>query len=213
MKKIVITTLIVSIFLVTQYGIAEENKEERLKIKIPERTVIPVRLMQQLKGHQALVGQSVDFEVSRDIIIDDFIVIKRGAPAYATITSADKAGLVSQGGKIGISMDYCKAIDGSRVYLRSILGEEAESHIGANIAFSIIVCPLILIAKGDEAEIPVGKEYKAYVENNVLVKVLSKDKLTTEDVQQIEQKEREERERIEEEERKTKREELMGSEM
>ena len=218
MKKLIIPIFIILIFLLPSIIFANETTEGYIKIKIPERTVIPVKLIQQLKGDQALIGQSVDFEVSRDIIIDDFIVIKRGAPTYATITSSEKAGYVSQGGKIGISMDYCKAIDGSKVYLRSILSKEAESHMGANIAASFILCPLILIAKGDEAEIPVGTEYKAYVENDVLVKVLSKDKLTDDDIQQIEQKEKEEKERkekerIEGEERKKKEEKGRGEEL
>ena len=192
MKKFIVFIQIVTIFSVTSPLFAD-------KIKIPERTVIPVKLIQHLKGGQVIVGQSVDFEVARDIILDNFIVIKRGAPAYGNITSSDKAGYVSQGGKIGLNIDYCKAIDGTKVYLKSILQREGESHMGANIAASIIVCPLILVAKGDEAEIPLGTEYKSYTETDTYVKVLVKDKLSADDINQIEIREAEERKRKEKE--------------
>ena len=184
-----------------QRVLAESKRfsQEHIKIKISERTVIPVKLIQHLKGGQVIVGQSVDFEVARDIIIDEFIVIKRGAPAYGNITSSDKAGYVSQGGKIGLNIDYCKAIDGTKVYLKSILQREGESHMGANIAASIIVCPLILLARGEEAELPVGTEFKSYVENDAYVKVDPSGKLTHTQIEQIQQRETEERKRLEKE--------------
>lgn len=199
MKKFMILLLIVSFFFIAPFTYGGETTEKALKIKIPERTVIPVRLIQHLKGGDSMVGQSVDFEVATDIIIDNFVVIKYKAPAYATVTAAEKAGYVSQGGKIGLSMDYAKAVDGSKVYLKSILGEQAEDHMGANIAASIIICPLILAVKGDEAEIPPGREFKAYVQNDVDIEVLASAKMSDSEMQLIEQKQREERERIERE--------------
>jgi len=170
-----------------------------VKIKVPERTVVPVKLIQHLKGGQVIAGQSVDFEVVRDIIIDNFIVAKRGAPAYGNITVSEKAGYVSQGGKIGLNIDYCEAIDGSKVYLKSVLQKEEENHLGANIAASVLLCPLILAAKGEEAELPIGTEFKSYTESDVFVKVIASEKLTYREMDQIQQKEMEERKRIEKE--------------
>ena len=132
-------------------------------------------------------------------IIDGFVVIKRGSPAYGTITTSQKAGYVSQGGKIGINIDYCKAVDGTRVYLKSILQKEEESHLGANIAASVILCPFILAAKGEEAELPVGTEFRSYTENDVFVTVLASEKLTNKEIREIQEKEMEERKRLEQE--------------
>jgi len=192
MKKFIVFIQIITIFSITSPLFAD-------KVKIPERTVIPVKLIQHLKGDQVTVGQSVDFEVARDIIINNFIVIKRGAPAYADITTTEKGGYVSKGGKIGLAIDYCKAIDGSKVYLKSILQKEQESHMGANIAASVIVCPLFLLARGEEAEIPVGTEFKSYVENDVFVAVLASEKLTDSEIHEIQEKEIEEKKRLEQE--------------
>jgi hypothetical protein len=91
MRKLIIFVLIVSVFSIAPLTYSDETTEKELKIKIPERTVIPVRLIQHLKGGDSMVGQSVDFEVATDIIIDNFVVIKYKAPAYATITAAEKA--------------------------------------------------------------------------------------------------------------------------
>jgi len=183
MKKFIVLMQIITIFSITSPTFAD-------KVKIPERTVIPVKLTQHLKGDQVTIGQSVDFEVARDIIIDNFIVIKRGAPAYGDITTAEKGGYVSQGGKIGLAIDHCKAIDGSKVYLKSILQKEQESHMGANIAASVIVCPLFLLMRGEEAEIPIGTQFKSYVENEVFVEVLASEKLTDKEISEIQEKDK-----------------------
>jgi len=199
MRKLTTLLILVGIFVTTPYALSDEGSSEQVRIKIPERTVVPIVLIQNLKGSDVMVGTSVDFKVIRDIIIDDYIVIKSGAPTYGSVTSAEEAGMVSRGGKIGLSIDYCKAIDGTKVYLKSILQQKGKSSMGANIAASIIVCPLILVAKGDEAEIPLGTEFKSYTESDTHVKVLVKDKLSTEDLKQIEIREKEEREKKEKE--------------
>jgi hypothetical protein len=179
MKRHLFSAITVSLFFVAPCLGADE-------VKIPERTVVPIKLTQTLKGDAVTVGQSVDFEVSRDVILDNFVVIKRGAPAYGTITSSEEAGYVSKGGKIGFSVDYCKAIDGSKVYLKAMLQREAESHTGANIAASVILCPLILAARGEQAEIPAGTEFKSYVENEVFVSVEPGARLTDLAIEQLE---------------------------
>lgn len=204
MKKLIsLLMFFVIIFIITPYAFSEEGSPAKLRtkirIKIPERTVVPIVLIQNLKGSEIMVGSSVDFKVVRDIIIDDYIVIKSGAPAYGSVTYAEEPGMVSQGGKIGLSVDYCKAVDGTKVYLKSILQQKGKSSMGANIAASIIICPLILVVKGDEAEIPLGTEYKSYTENDTDVKVFVKDKLSTEDINQIEIREAEERKKKEKE--------------
>jgi len=199
MKKLTALLIFFVIFVITPYALSDEGGSEQIRIKIPERTVVPIVLIQNLKGSEIMVGTSVDFKVLRDIIIDDYIVIKSGAPAYGSVTSAVEAKTVSRGGKIGLSLDYCKAIDGTKVYLKSILQEKGESAMGANIAASVIVCPLILVAKGDEAEIPLGTEFKSYTESDTDVKVLVKDKLSSEEINQIDIREAEEREKREKE--------------
>ena len=78
-------------------------------------------------------------------------------------------------------------------------GKEEESHVGANVAASVLLCPLILAVKGEEAELPIGTEFKAYVENDVLVKALASEKLTGKEIEEIQRKELEERKRIEKE--------------
>jgi len=181
MKRALSVIVAVFVLVLTVLSPAQESKEEPIRIKVPERTVIPVRLLQHLKGAELAVGQSIDFEVSMDIIMDKYVVIKRGAPAYATVTTAQKAGYVSQGGKLGFSMDHCKAVDGSRVYLKSVIGREGEDQMGANIAASILICPLILAAKGEEAELAVGSEFKAYTASEVTVAVLPGDKAPMEE--------------------------------
>lgn len=213
MKKLMLLILIAASVFVSSFVSADESKET-FEVLLPERTVIPVRLIQNIEGKDVMVGQSVDFEVSRDIIINNFLLIRRGAPAYGTITSAEKASYISQGGKLGFSMDYCKAVDGQKIYLKSVLSREGESHMGANIAASVILCPLIMLARGKEAKIVKGTEFKAYTENDIKVEVEVSRKLTEEQINKMQKEEREEIERLEkerlEEEKREKEQEKQG---
>lgn len=203
MKNWISLLMLLFIFVVAPYAFSEEGDpaqlRNKIRIRIPERTVVPLTLIQNLKSSNALVGASVDFRVTRKIIINDYIVIKSGAPAYGSVTSVEEASYVSSGGKIGLSIDYCKAIDGAKVYLKSILEYKGKSSMGANIAASIIVCPLILLAKGEEAEIPLGTEFKSYTESDFDILVFVKDKLSREELDKIEIRETEEREKRERE--------------
>lgn len=180
MKRLLFGIVAVLIMGLAVLCLAQESKEEPVKIKVPARTVIPVRLLESLKGDTLAVGQTIDFEVSMDIVIDRYVVIKKGAPAYATVTTAQKAGYVSQGGKLGFSMDHCVAVDGSRVHLKSVIGREAEDQMGANIAASIIICPLFLALRGEEAQLSAGTEFKAYTAEDITVAVLPSAKVPEE---------------------------------
>jgi len=53
--------------------------------------------------------------------------------------------------------------------------------MGANIAASILIWPLFLAVKGEEAELAVGSEFKAYTASEVTVAVLSGDKVPVEE--------------------------------
>jgi len=81
MKKWIALLMFLFIFVVAPYTFSEEGNPEQILnnilIKIPERTVVPLTLVQNIKGSGVLVGSTVDFRVTRNIIIDDYIVIKR----------------------------------------------------------------------------------------------------------------------------------------
>jgi hypothetical protein len=80
MKRLLFGIVAVLIMGLAVLCLAQESKEEPVKIKVPARTVIPVRLLESLKGDTLAVGQTIDFEVSMDIVIDRYVVIKKGLP-------------------------------------------------------------------------------------------------------------------------------------
>jgi len=50
-------------------------------ITLPEGTMVKLRLMQELSSTMTRAGESVEFEVLKAIVVDDYIVIERGAIA------------------------------------------------------------------------------------------------------------------------------------
>jgi len=63
------------------------------------------------------------------------------------------------------------------VYLRSTLHREGKDQQMLSLILGLVICFLFLFMKGKEATISPGMELKAYVDNDISVKVLPSDLL------------------------------------
>jgi hypothetical protein len=88
-------------------------------------------------------------------------VIKAGTPVVAIVESAESAGMVGQAGKITIAIQSTTAVDGTAIPLTGIFYSKGDSKTGESVAVSVILCPLGLLCKGDEGDIPAGAEARA----------------------------------------------------
>ena len=59
-------------------------------VSLPEGTAVRVRLKADLGSDQATVGNRVDFEVARPVVIQGTTVIPEGAVAWGTVQSVKK---------------------------------------------------------------------------------------------------------------------------
>ncbi len=151
------------------------NAQDSLSIKkviIPEGTVIKVKSLTAFDSKNVNEGDMVDFSVYEDLEIDGKILIKEGSIVSAYIESSEKAKGIGKEGSLKIQFNNTKAIDGSKVPLRSMKGTiSGEGKAGASIALAAVISPLFLLKKGKEAKITEGKLFEAYVSKQVSVTI------------------------------------------
>lgn len=134
------------------------------EITIKAGTPIPVKLLDDLSSETATAGQSVRFEVTRNIAVDDKVVIKAGSEVVGEVTYAQKTGSLGKEGNLYLVVRYATAVDGTRVPLRANLSATGDEKV----ALSWMVCPFI---KGTGSRIPAATETKAYVDYDTVVKI------------------------------------------
>lgn len=127
-------------------------------------TPIPVRLEQTISSEAATAGQTVSFTVTRDVTVDDAVVIKAGSEVIGEISYAQKTGSLGKEGKVHLVIRYATAVDNTRVPLRASLSQEGSEQV----ALSWLVCPFIT---GTSSMIPSGTETKAYVDYDTKIRI------------------------------------------
>ena len=137
-------------------------------------TPVRLRLGRNLSSHDAQTGETVDYEVLDDVQVNDHVVIKRGATALATVTEAQPKRRLGRGGKLDVTLDYVRLVDGDKVALRAIKDATGGGHTGAMTGAMVATAiefwpaaPLFLLMHGKDITIPKGTEITAYVNGEV----------------------------------------------
>ena len=140
-------------------------------VKLKVGTPILVTLAETVSSENKSLGDSVVFEVVRDVVVNDIVVVRSGANARGEVLAITKQGYVGQEGKLTISINEVEAVDGQRVRLRATSQKQGEGKMGSTLALSVVICPLFLLKKGLEAEIPAGSEFKVFVDYEADIEV------------------------------------------
>lgn len=137
-------------------------------------TPIKLRLTENLSSATAKTGQQVSFEATEEITINGIPVILKGAKAMATITGAATKKSMGRGGKLDVSVNSVRLVDGESAQLRAIRETKGGGHTGAMtgamVATAIVfwpAAPLFLFVHGKEITIPEGMEVTAFVQGDM----------------------------------------------
>jgi hypothetical protein len=125
------------------------------KLVLKEGTEVPLVFATDLSSKTAAVDDTVSMTLADDLKIGDVIVIKKGAPAVATVSNVKKAGMMGKGGELNIRLEYVKSDDG-RIRLRGTKGKEGEGKVGATVALVVLFGPIGLIKHGKNVELAQG---------------------------------------------------------
>jgi hypothetical protein len=137
-------------------------------------TPVRLRLARNLSSADAKTGETIDFEVLDDVQVDDVLLVKRGAVANGTVTDAEPKRRMARGGKLDVTIDYVRLVNGDKVALRGSKDTKGGGHTGAMtgaiVATALIVwpaAPFFLFMHGKDTVIPKDTEITAYVNGEI----------------------------------------------
>lgn len=143
-------------------------------LTLHDATPVRMRLSRNLSSADAKTGDTVDFEVLEDLKVDDVLVIARGATAIATVTEAQAKRRMARGGKLDITIDYVRLVNGDKVALKAVKDTSGGGHTGAMtgaiVATSLVLwpaAPFFLFMHGKDTTIPKDTEITAYVNGEI----------------------------------------------
>lgn len=140
--------------------------------KLPAHTPIIIRCNETISTRDVVDGGTVNFSVLSDIKSQDGnILISAGTPVTATISFSSPKGMIGKSGTITINDFHTTAIDGSYVPLSSSVSARPDDKLATSIVLSVLICPLFLLMKGEDAQVPAGTTKTAYTVSDAYVKV------------------------------------------
>ena len=111
-----------------------------------------------------------------DVKADDTLVIARGSTAIGTVTEAQAKRRMARGGKLDITIDYVRLVNGEKAALRGVKETSGGGHTGAMtgaiVATSLVVwpaAPFFLFMHGKDTTIPKGTEITAYINGEIKI--------------------------------------------
>ena len=91
----------------------------RGELVIANQTPVHLKLGRALSSESAKVGEEVTFEVADDLVVNGYVVVKKGAPAAGSVTEAEPRGRMGKAGKLNVSVSSVQLADGRNLPLRS----------------------------------------------------------------------------------------------
>jgi hypothetical protein len=147
------------------------------EVKVPDGTEIEVQLRNTASSEDLKIGDIVDFNVLRPVVVNGVMIFEKDASARARITTAKRAGHWGHAGKLEWAMQDIQAVDGNRVparFTKRSIGDSKGGTVAvAAVATSILVGPFALLwglKKGKPIIIPAGNRYSAFVSGDTAVK-------------------------------------------
>jgi hypothetical protein len=167
------------IFCALSPGYAKDTKKDKEPdppaITAPAGQLVPdivikVIVLGNYKSGDAKKGDRVNLRVDEDVVDSaGMVLVRKGTPAYGTVTSSRGSGIFGKRGLLDVAIDYTNAVDGTKVPLRASKSRAGKGAGGATIAATVLLAPIALFAKGGNVTLKEGTEILAYVDDTIKV--------------------------------------------
>ena len=161
MKKILISMLM----LIMAIAVIAQKQ-----VTIKGGTIVPLESTAKIKAADVNVGQTVDFRVSRDVLVDGIVAIPCGTIAKGTVYEAKRSTAFGTKGRLGIKVRYLTLPSGENISFASsdiyIQGQNRTALSVVVFFFTLLPFPC-----GSKAVMPLGYEFDATVANNTTVTI------------------------------------------
>lgn len=161
MKRFAISTLM---FIMAIAVIAQKQ------VTIKGGTIVPLESTAKIKAADVNVGQTVDFRVSRDVLVDGIVAIPRGTIAKGTVYEAKRSTAFGTKGRLGIKVRYLTLPSGDNIsFASSDIYIQGQNRTALSVV--VFIFTLLPFPCGSKAVMPLGYEFDATVANNTTVTI------------------------------------------
>lgn len=144
------------------------------KSTLAAHTPIIIRCTETISTRDIVSGGEVNFAVVNDVKnANGNILIKAGSPVTAQISFAKSKGMIGRSGEVTVTDFHTTAIDGTYVPLSGSVSAKPDDKMTLSIVLSVLVCPLFLLIKGDDAQVSAGTTKTAYTISDVHIQTIS----------------------------------------
>ena len=159
MKRFAISTLM---FIMAIAVIAQKQ------VTIKGGTIVPLESTAKIKAADVNVGQTVDFRVSRDVLVDGIVAIPCGTIAKGTVYEAKKSTAFGTKGRLGIKVRYLTLPSGDNIsFASSDIYIQGQNRTALSVV--VFIFTLLPFPCGSKAVMPAGYDVQATVASNTTV--------------------------------------------
>jgi hypothetical protein len=150
-------------------GLNAEPVTEDGRFLLAEGTPVPLVFVSSVNSKTSDVGDKISMTLAEDLKVGNVTLVKKGAPATATVTEADRNGVGGLPGAVYFEADSLLAGDVT-INLRGGAAKEGQDKFGKAFGLMFVpVVPAALFVRGKEAEIMPGAIFTAYVDADTLL--------------------------------------------
>lgn len=145
-----------------------ENQQDLFNLT-PDAS-IKLLLLDKLRSGDSKKNEQVNYKVDEDVFDKEGnMLIRKGTPAYGTVLTSRRAGMLGRRGSLDISVDYTTAVDGQRVNLRASKEKRGGGDKGLITAGALLVAWPLAFFKGSNVSIDAGTTFVAYVKDSLKI--------------------------------------------
>jgi hypothetical protein len=144
--------LIFSVPAVAQRAAETPSSRPPDELLAPVGTVITVQILDPLSSNKSTVGDPFVAALQQPLIIDGWVVARRGQTVFGTVASANSAGRVKGTSDLALELTEIVLVDGQQMPIRTRLlvnrGKETRGEDATTIAGATAIGTIIGVAAG-----------------------------------------------------------------
>ena len=136
--------------------------------QLPSNSDVWLSLDNELSSKKARVGDTVNFKVSRDVMVGQYVVIPRGTPGVGRVTYRTGKGAFGKSAKMEFDIDSV-ALPSRTIPVAGHYRIEGNGNTGATVATAVAVGIFSAFVTGHSAVAAQGSEWKAATKEPILI--------------------------------------------
>ena len=135
---------------------------------LPSNSDVWVSLDNELNSKKARVGDTINFKVSRDVMVGQYVVIPRGTAGVGRVTYRTGKGAFGKSAKMEFDIDSIM-LPARSIAVSGHYRIEGNGNTGATVATAVAVGVFSAFVTGHSAVAAQGSEWKAATKEPILI--------------------------------------------